>query len=445
MTYEEITRLFDVRHRNGNSCQCICPSHKDKTASLTITKGDNGKVLLHCHANCSTEDVLQKVGLSMHDLNEDYHETHWMNKIEWYYSTNAEWNDIYGNKHTGYGDGVKVIAEYPYYDELGKYLYSKIRIEGGLIDGKLIRYYFVDKAADKANACKRDDSPHVLYKLPNFLKYRNKVKNVFIVEGEKDVETLLKIGFCATTMGSASDWRKDFARHFKGLNVIILRDNDNAGKKCAETIKNDLLHYAHSVSIVNPSENDHGDVTDYIQREGGTAEKLKDMFSKPEQSFTAKWVCESSSGRISINSGILADCIAENEKYIIVRNSEDDKEMFYLYRNGVYERCNKSTVKAMIKDYIPSAYVTENLLNNVYGLLFASYDHICKMDDFNSDTRYINFRNGLYNIETRKLEPHNENVLSTIQFDFDYAPESKNMNFFKKYIEDLARVIYWII
>lgn len=48
-------------------------------------------------------------------------------------------------------------------------------------------------------------------------------------EGEKDVETAEKLGFLATTAGSASDWRPEFADDLAGFDLIIIPDNDIAG------------------------------------------------------------------------------------------------------------------------------------------------------------------------------------------------------------------------
>jgi hypothetical protein len=45
-----------------------CSHHDDSTASLSIREGDDGRVLLHCHAGCSTVDVVASAGLSMSDL-----------------------------------------------------------------------------------------------------------------------------------------------------------------------------------------------------------------------------------------------------------------------------------------------------------------------------------------------------------------------------------------
>ena len=42
---------------------CQCPAHDDGRASLSISEGDGGKVLLYCHAACNTQDVVAAMSL----------------------------------------------------------------------------------------------------------------------------------------------------------------------------------------------------------------------------------------------------------------------------------------------------------------------------------------------------------------------------------------------
>ena len=67
MQYDEILTYFQVQKRFGDKAQARCPCHDDKQASLTITKGCRS-ALLHCHAGCNFEDIIQKVGLKKQDL-----------------------------------------------------------------------------------------------------------------------------------------------------------------------------------------------------------------------------------------------------------------------------------------------------------------------------------------------------------------------------------------
>ena len=65
--FEFVLSHFRVAHRHGDTAQCFCPIHRDKTASLTVTKKID-RIVVFCHAGCQTKDVLAAVGLTMKDL-----------------------------------------------------------------------------------------------------------------------------------------------------------------------------------------------------------------------------------------------------------------------------------------------------------------------------------------------------------------------------------------
>ena len=449
MDFNEVISKFDnpkrVKKGTGikEAFQVRCPCHKDKENSLTVSLADNGKPLFRCHAGCDTNAILEAVGLSWSDICvDDRKKLTCLERKAWYYGHEYEWTDDNGKNHKGYGDGVRVTAEYPYHNEFGNYQYSKLRFEGGAIPGKLIRYYTIDRVKDEATACKMSEVEKCLYRLPEFQKLKRHSEYAYITEGEKDCETLRKLGKwfgCVTTAGGASDWRSEYATYFKGLKVVIFQDNDNAGYNASETIRKDLKPYAHSVKIVIPSRLDHGDVTDYLDKEDGSVKSLRDLCSEVKEEY-APWVNVNKDGEpTSINAGILAECISENETYIIIRNPTDDKDILLLYQKGVYVPMNKPSIKAMIKEYVPAAKVSDNLLNNVCNLLFATQDHVHRIEDVNGDYRYINFRNGLYNINTKELNKHSPDVISAIQFPFNFNPDKHYRHeVFDKYITDLC-------
>jgi 5S rRNA maturation endonuclease (ribonuclease M5) len=62
-----LERLGGVEERNGKY-MALCSSHNDHEASLSITEGDDGRVLLHCFAGCSLDEILGALGLRRADL-----------------------------------------------------------------------------------------------------------------------------------------------------------------------------------------------------------------------------------------------------------------------------------------------------------------------------------------------------------------------------------------
>jgi putative DNA primase/helicase len=69
---------------------------------------------------------------------------------------------------------------------------------------------------------------------------------VFLVEGEKDVETLRSYGFVATTNagGARAPWLSQYTEALRGREVILIPDNDAPGRLRAKRIAQALLHSA---------------------------------------------------------------------------------------------------------------------------------------------------------------------------------------------------------
>ena len=52
---------------NAGSFSGLCPSHDDKSASLSITL-ENDKILLYCHTGCTIDDICLSLGIEQTDL-----------------------------------------------------------------------------------------------------------------------------------------------------------------------------------------------------------------------------------------------------------------------------------------------------------------------------------------------------------------------------------------
>ena len=63
-----LDRLQGVRANGRGKHMARCPSHQDKSPSLSIRELDDGRTLIHCFGGCSTVDVLASLGLEMGDL-----------------------------------------------------------------------------------------------------------------------------------------------------------------------------------------------------------------------------------------------------------------------------------------------------------------------------------------------------------------------------------------
>jgi 5S rRNA maturation endonuclease (ribonuclease M5) len=121
--------------------------------------------------------------------------------------------------------------------------------------------------------------------LPYNLPAVGNASEVFVCEGEKDCDNLAKIGIVATTNPGGADkegeggkkWPKVFARWFQGRHVVIIPDNDDAGRRHANAVARKLTDAAASIRILEPlGLPPKGDVSDWLEA-GGTAEQLHEL------------------------------------------------------------------------------------------------------------------------------------------------------------------------
>ena len=115
----------------------------------------------------------------------------------------------------------------------------------------------------------------VPYRLPELKKAIAAGRQVCIVEGEKDADNLVKLGFEATTgpMG-AGKWSPQLCPHFTGARVVIIPDNDGPGRGHARLVGGALGGFAAELVVLElPDLPEKGDVSDWIAA-GGNAKLL---------------------------------------------------------------------------------------------------------------------------------------------------------------------------
>jgi hypothetical protein len=102
----------------------------------------------------------------------------------------------------------------------------------------------------------------VPYRLPDVREAVSLKETIFCCEGEKDADRLVGLGLYATTnpMG-AEKWRSEYTPHFARARVVILPDNDDAGRRHAEQVAQALHGVAAEVRVLAlPDLPEKGDV-----------------------------------------------------------------------------------------------------------------------------------------------------------------------------------------
>lgn len=268
-----------------------CPCHRDDSPSLGIkekfytTKSGQTKetIAVKCFAGCDSKEVKATL------LSDSY--------------VPVQLDDSAFNKKK---DNIprKIVCTYPYYDLAGKLVYEVVRFEpksfgqrrydskGTMIWGISAGTYFLDKGmwkllseTDSVENLKVKFFGAVKPMLYNFNNVKaglakNPQARVFIVGGEKDVETLSDNGFLATTnSGGENNWQgEEYAESFRNLNVVVIPDNDLAGYAYLHKIAESILPICSSFKVLRLNRlQQHEDVTDWLNKYNGSADALKSL------------------------------------------------------------------------------------------------------------------------------------------------------------------------
>jgi hypothetical protein len=165
----------------------------------------------------------------------------------------------------------KITATYDYRNEDGQLLYQVVRLEP-----KTFRQRQPDGRSGWVWSVK--GVRPVLYRLPELLEVAQE-RPVLVVEGEKDADNLARLGVTATTnAGGAGKWRAEYSETLRGADVILLPDNDEAGRDHMHAVAAFLAGIVARSRVLDLAEHwpqcpAKGDISDWITA-GGTVEEL---------------------------------------------------------------------------------------------------------------------------------------------------------------------------
>ena len=168
----------------------------------------------------------------------------------------------------------KTVARFEYKNTEGKILYIKERLEPAR-DGRNKEFIFKHLEGDKwitGRGCEP-----VPYNLPQV----SKSKYAFITEGEAKADLLKSWKLAATCLdsGANSPFKDDYLKYFEGKEkVIILPDNDLAGKSYANKIASALYGKVERIKIVElPDLKNAEDVIDWVKIEDNDRARLLEL------------------------------------------------------------------------------------------------------------------------------------------------------------------------
>lgn len=189
----------------------------------------------------------------------------------------------YAKTKDGKGTWKTFIQRRP--DGAGKWIWSLSAGEFMRRPGGDWRKFDADKFTDGMETRFFDAGTQpTLYRLPAVEIAIADGKTILVTEGEKDAETAEALGYCGTTNTSGSQhWTGAHAARLRDADVVICLDNDAAGDR-ADKVAGSLKGIARRIRVLNFADHvpgfDHkGDITDWVEKFGGTASKLGEILN----------------------------------------------------------------------------------------------------------------------------------------------------------------------
>lgn len=247
---ESVAKALGGAAKSGAGWIARCPAHDDTTPSLSLTDGDNGKLLVKCHAGCSQGDVISAL----------------------------DQRGLWPERNAPSSDQKRLVATYDYRKADGSLAYQVLRYQP-----KTFRFRRPDPADPTRWIWNIKGADKVPYRLPQIMAADRRTP-IWIVEGEKDAERLARCGLVATTSSTgAGKWPPEISAHFQGRTVFIIPDNDDSGRSHAEKVAGHLSGHAASIRIVElPNLPPKGDVSDFLDG-GGRPEDLSRLSAEASE------------------------------------------------------------------------------------------------------------------------------------------------------------------
>ncbi len=265
--------LQGVRRAGPDRWTAKCPAHSDEHPSLSISRGEDGRLLARCHAGCSFEAILAAVGWQERDAFTDRQAPVIRTRVRKprgaprSFETDQEALNYLANSLGGQRNGTWV-----YQDAAAAEVFRVVRFDG--CRGEHPKQY--RPLHQSSDGWRIADPPGLLrlYGLPEIIE----ASTVWVLEGEKCVEIARELGVVATTNahGARATDQTDWTP-LSGKLVILIPDRDAAGEEHLKGVRTQLacVAPAPTVKIVRlPVTNEGDDIEQFVEarRSGGVTD-----------------------------------------------------------------------------------------------------------------------------------------------------------------------------
>jgi hypothetical protein len=251
--------------RGGDKYELRCPGPAhgpsgDGKPSLGVKAGTKRPILMSCRRpGCTNEDICAALGIDPREL--------------------SRW------PAAARDDGI--VAQYDYHDPAGELIDQLVRLRPRA-DGKKRPAWrhpctttrcplHPDAKPPRDGWCWKKHPRRVLYRLPQVLAAARAGERIFVVEGEKDADNLVRLGVVATSPpnGAKAQWLAEYSGSLQGAReVIIIADRDEPGREHAVKVAR-AVGVTTPVKVLElPGPAKVKDASDWIEA-GGTRDQLE--------------------------------------------------------------------------------------------------------------------------------------------------------------------------
>jgi putative DNA primase/helicase len=250
---DRVLSLLEGVRKMGKGYEARCPYHEDDDPSLSVTEGDDGRVLINCFRGCDTEAVVAMLGLTMRDL-------------------------FPSKKPVAVNGAASGPA-------------TKTKFEMREADGALVAYHVrLDRPGEKKRVWwelpdgsrglggkKLEDLP--LYRIE---KLSAEAGVVFVCEGEPAADALATLGVPVVGTATGADGCPSHVQlaFLTGREVVLWPDHDEPGRRHMEKVAAALHALGISARVLAwPEALAKGDAADFV-RDGLGLDDLRALYAE---------------------------------------------------------------------------------------------------------------------------------------------------------------------
>lgn len=450
---------------NGDGFVARCPAHDDRQQSLSVSEGDDGRILVKCFAGCETVHIVEAVGLKMKDL--------FAKESQGFQPDTPSPRSVSPTQPAptitslAADKGLPVDFLSQFCEEVPFGVKIIYRLSNGALAPRQ-RLRIAHSAKDGSRWTKGDGSPII------YGSWRNKEmaeasESVLFVEGESDAWTAWYYNIAALGVPGADMAGKLQKQHVKPYEKVYLwKEPDKGGDTFIEgmTVKLAEFQYEGEVFIIQgpPGENGHP-IKDLNQLHKNTIHS-PGLFKEIWQAIlsaavpvdlskvdvkTKKSAAASSSFDIFNPSSLFNNLTDMGNADRLVDLFGDDILFCYLWKQwlvwngtrwkkddtGEIDRKAEDTVRSIYAEAAnePDKELRFELLsharkseaaNKIKAMLDrAKNRRPATPEQFDNDTWLFNVQNGTVTLKSGKLKPHNRGDLITKISPAPYDPNAE--------------------